>query len=128
MRGRLFVCGAIIAMLTPVGAFADDPRDAAMRDAAAKARDSEATRRLNRDAMEAVRRRGLNYTQARHMHHPRADGAYDAADAEYAAASRNHARDMDRYARSRAQYQRDMAEWRRAVAACRAGDYSACDR
>jgi hypothetical protein len=31
------------------------------------------------------------------------------------------------YSRSRARYERDMAAWRRAVAACRAGDYSACD-
>jgi outer membrane biogenesis lipoprotein LolB len=31
------------------------------------------------------------------------------------------------YAQDQKQYLRQMAEWRRAVAACRAGDYSACD-
>ncbi len=31
------------------------------------------------------------------------------------------------YAAARARYERDMALWRQRVAACRAGDYSACD-
>lgn len=32
------------------------------------------------------------------------------------------------YAAARARYERQMADWRRQVAACRGGDYGACDR
>jgi len=116
MRGKRLICVAIVAATIPTVAFADDPRDPAMRSAEAHARDSERTRQLNLEAAAADR--GPRYRVVR-------PGGYE--DADYAAASREHHRDMDRYARSRAQYQREMAEWRRAVAACRAGYYDACD-
>lgn len=58
------------------------------------------TEQLNRDAGAAARRR-------------------DRA----AAAARDRG-----YAAARARYEARMAEWRRQVAACRDGDYSACDR
>jgi hypothetical protein len=64
-----------------------------------------------------VRRRDARYARER-----RGFG-----DDEYAARSQDHERAMASYARNRAQYERDMAEWRNSVAACRSGDYSACD-
>ena len=113
---KRFICVAILAASISTAAFADDPRDPAMRNAEAHARDSEQTRQLNMQAAAA--------NQGPRYHVVRA-GGYE--DADYSAASREHDRDMDRYARSRAQYEREMAEWRRAVAACRAGYYDACD-
>lgn len=121
MRVNPFICAAIVALMVPAGALADDPHDPTMRSAAARARDREMIRQLNREEGERVRRR-----DARNWRVMRAGGS-DADGEEYAARSREHERAMANYARSRAQYQREMAEWRRAVAACRAGDYSACD-
>ena len=103
---KRFICVAILAASISTAAFADDPRDPAMRNAEAHARDSEQTRQLNMQAAAA--------NQGPRYHVVRAGGYEDD-------------RDMDRYARSRAQYEREMAEWRRAVAACRAGYYDACD-
>ena len=87
---------------------ADDRNDPTMRSSAARARDKEITRNLNNQALTQARARN-----ARDAEGWRAYKAKPAADAAYA--------------RERAQYERDMAAWRRAVAACRAGDYSACD-
>lgn len=121
MKISPLICGAIVAATVPVAALADDPRDPAMRNAAARARDSERTRELNRQEDAGVLKRGVSWRVVR------ARGRDEAADGDYTAASRDHERDMADYARSRAQYERDMTEWRRAVAACRAGDYAACD-
>jgi hypothetical protein len=85
-------------------AHADDPNDPSMRSAAARARDHEATRRLNLDQAAMVRERDARYAQ----------GWRSAGNGDYAAAN--------------AQYQRDLEQWRRAVSACRAGDYGACAR
>ncbi|QKR98861.1 hypothetical protein F9288_03750 [Sphingomonas sp. CL5.1] len=109
-----FVGIAIVATMLPAIAHADDPRDAAMRDAAARAHDSEMTRQLNLKAGVAARATGQRRTVL-------------AGGGDYAAAMRAHDDEMARYARNRARYEHDMAEWRRAVAACRTGDYSACD-
>ena len=108
MRINPFVCAALVAAMVPAIALADDPRDPAMRSAAARARDAEATRRLNLQESAAVHRRDSGW------HTARPDGSYEVA--------------ADDYAASRAQYERDMAAWRHAVAACNAGDYSACAR
>ncbi|WEK42559.1 MAG: hypothetical protein P0Y64_14370 [Candidatus Sphingomonas colombiensis] len=115
MRNKRFICAAMVAAMLPGVAGADDARDPAMRSAAARARDSEATRQLNVQAGAAIT--GPRWRTVR------AGGDY----AGYTAASRDHDRDMARYASDRARYEREMAEWRRAVAACRAGDYAACD-
>ncbi len=120
MKSVALICG-IAAALVPVAALADDPRDPAMRNAAARARDSEMTRELNRQENARVLKRGVRWSYVR------PDGRDEGADREYAAALQNHDRDMADYRRRRAQYERDMAAWRRAVAACEAGDYSACD-
>lgn len=114
MRAKSSVCAAIVAAMLPAAAYADDPRDASMRSAAARARDSDMTRQLNLRAGVAARSTGQRRVVL-------------AGGGDYAAAVRAHDDEMARYARNRAQYERDMADWRRAVAACRAGDYSACD-
>jgi hypothetical protein len=97
MKVNLFVCALVGAVLLPAAALADDPNDPAMRNAAARARDREMTRQLNLRQGAMVRER----------------------DARYAAQNQG-------YAASRADYEQQMASWRRAVAACRAGDYTAC--
>lgn len=118
---RLVGAAMAAAMMMPAVASADDPRDPAMRDAAARAHDREAIRQLNLRELAAVRER-----DARYARDWRAARANRDADTEYAGRYRDHERAMADYTRDRAQYQRDMAAWRRAVAACRAGDYSAC--
>lgn len=113
MRGKLLICAALAGVLVPVSALADDPNDPAMRSAAARARDRAIIRELNLKQAAMVRERDARYAEG-----------WRAA-REYAAGS--HDADRADYARRRAQYDRDMAAWRAAVAACRAGDYSACD-
>lgn len=125
MRVSLFVCAAIAAAMVPAAALADDPHDPAMRSAAARARDRAIIRQLNRQELAMVRERDARYAEgwraariARSSGDDNGDYAASYGDQDEAAAN---------YARSRAQYERDMADWRRAVAACREGDYSACD-
>lgn len=134
MRLGSLICAAIVAAMVPAVALADDPRDATMRSAAARARDSDLTRQLNVDERTMVRDRDAR--QMRQMQGWRAardSESYEAADSEYAARaqdfaarSQDHERAMSDYARDRARYEQDMAAWRRAVAACRAGDDEAC--
>lgn len=123
MRVDLFICAAIVAMMMPAAALADDPHDPTMRSAAARARDREMIRQLNLEESARVRQRDAR--NARRWREARV--ASNDATAEYAARSRDHEQAMANYARSRMQYERKMAEWRRAVDACRAGEYSACD-
>ena len=122
MRGNPFLCAVIVAAMMPTAAFADDPNDPSMRNAAARARDRELTRQLNLEEQASVRERDARATQGWRAARSRDNAAAN----EYAARSRDHDRAVANYNRSRAQYEQDMAGWRRAVAACRAGDYSAC--
>ena len=122
MRVGPVVCAAIVAALLPAVALADDPKDPAMRNADARARDKETIRQLNLRELARVRERDARYAEGW-----RAARANAGRQAEYAARSRDHDRAMQDYARDRASYERAMSRWRRAVAACRAGDYSACD-
>lgn len=116
MRVNLLVCAALVAAMMPVAAWADDPHDPAMRSAAARARDREIIRQLNLRESARVRERDARYAQG-----------WRAAQAERRYALGDHERAVSDYARDRAQYERDMEAWRRTVAACRAGDYSACN-
>lgn len=104
MKVNPLVCAMLFAAMTPAVALADDPRDPAMRNAAARAQDREITRQLNRSQAASVHQR----------------------DARYAPGWRA-ARGADSYAERVQRHEREMAKWRRAVAACRAGDYSACE-
>ena len=135
MKAYPYLCAALVAAMMPGMALADDPRDPTMRSAAARARDSDTTRQLNLAAGALVRERDARQMQQmRGWRDAQADDGYEVAARDYAARSQDytarsqdHERDMSDYARNRARYEQDMAEWQRAVAACRAGDYSACD-
>ncbi|HWU01601.1 MAG TPA: hypothetical protein VN222_02580 [Novosphingobium sp.] len=102
MRVNLYVLAAMAAVLAPASAMADDPNDPAMRDPVMRARDREMVRQLNLRENERTRARDERFARER--------------DASYS-----------RYADNQAQYERQMAAWRQSVAACRAGDYSACN-
>ena len=112
---------ALVAALLSAAVLADDPRDPAMRSAAAQARDHETIRQMNLREIAYVRAR-----DARDAQGWRAWRDQRQRQSEYSETSGG--REQESYARRRAQYDRDMAAWRRAVAACRAGDYSYCDR
>lgn len=102
-----FICALVMgATLLPAAALADDPHDQTMRNAAARARDRAAIKRMNQDQLDYVRQR-----DARTMR------TYSAAQNE---------RDSG-YARDRADYERKMAAWRHAVSACNAGRWDYCD-
>lgn len=98
--------------LVPGAAHADDPRDPKMRSQTARARDRAIIRQLNLEEAARVRKRDAGYAQGWAEWRKRGDSGSDRAAQDYA--------------HRRAQYERDMAEWRRAVAACRAGNHSAC--
>lgn len=115
MRVHHVVCAAIAAALLPSGALADDPRDPTMRSAAARAKDREIIRQLNRQELARVRARDARYAEGWRAYR------------ENERAGRHHDRAVAAYERDRTRYERDMAAWRRAVSACRAGDYAACD-
>jgi len=107
-KSSLFACAlAMGAALLPAAALADDPRDPTMKSAAARARDSAETRRLNQGQLSYVRDRDARIIG----NHRQAQGQID--------------RD---YADARADYARKMAAWRHAVAACNAGQRDYCDR
>ena len=125
MRVNRLVCAALVAVMVPSVALADDPNDPTMRSAAARERDREIIRQLNRQELARVRARDARYAAG--WGAARASGNRNGAESEYAARSRDHDRAMADYARDRALYERQMAKWREDVAACRAGDYSACD-
>jgi hypothetical protein len=119
MTVRHLVWAAIFAIVAPTVAVADDPRDPAMRDPAARARDRETIRQLNLEQLAMVRERDAEY--ARGWRAARQSGD------EYAMLTREHQRAMNNHARDRDLYERELAAWSRAEAACRAGDHSACD-
>jgi len=101
-----FVCASALgATLLSTAASADDPNDPAMKNAAARARDSAETRRLNQAQLAYVSERDARTAQAKRE----TQGANDKA-----------------YADARADYERKMAAWRRAVAACNAGQREYC--
>lgn len=65
----------------------------------------------------------LNAAQARYV--AKRDGARRAGNSGSQARYRT---EQERYRNAQAEYHADMADWRRRVAACRNGDWSACDR
>lgn len=124
MRTGLFVCAALAAALAPSLALADDPNDPTMRSAAARARDREIIRQLNNAELARVRERDAGYAEGWRAYRGRGTAS---ADTGYSRQNRDYERARGDYARDQAAYQRDLARWRRAVAACRSGDYSACE-
>lgn len=125
MKTGLLIYAVLAAVALPGVALADDPNDPAMRSAAARLRDREIIRQLNQNELARVRERDSGYAEGWRAYR---DGAGPAAvDPDYTRQSRDYARAQADYAQDRAAYQRDLARWRRAVAACRDGDYSACE-
>lgn len=124
MRAKLFICAAIAAVVLPTVAAADDPKDPAMRNATARARDREIIRQLNLQELAQVRERDGHYAEGWRAARPRSSSA---ADREYSRRSQDYEHAMATYANNRDHYERELSQWRRAVAACRAGDYSSCD-
>jgi flagellar biosynthesis/type III secretory pathway protein FliH len=114
-------CAVILAATMPAAAFADDPKDPDMSTAAARARDAEIIRQLNTEQARYVQERDARYAEGW-----RAYREAPRRQAEYEAQMRASEDSMARHDRERDSYEREMAEWRRDVAACRAGDYSAC--
>lgn len=123
MRVHLLALAVLAATPLSAPVFADDPKDPAMRSAAARARDREIIRQLNLRQLAEVRERDARYAEGWRRARER-NGSTDEA---YSAGLRDHESAMDDYARKRARYEREMAQWRRDVAACREGQYSACD-
>lgn len=117
---RLVLSAAVLA--TP--ALADDPKDPAMRTAAARARDREMTRQLNLGQLAYVRQRDAGYAAG--WAATRATGYPAEADPTYSAEVGEHRRAMDRYAADRADYERCLAQWRRQADDCRNGNWDAC--
>lgn len=113
--GALALCLSLVS----VAALADDPNDPLLsHSATARARDREAIRQLNLRELNYVQRRDAQYSDSWKAWRDARDRKGRYTEGSTAA--------HDEYARERQRYERDMAEWRRAVAACRAGDYSAC--
>lgn len=130
MRGFRFLCAALAASMMPGVVMADDPNDPTMSSAAERARDREIIRQLNLAELKRVRVRDARWAQERRAArevstaHQR---EYEARLRAHQARQRAHQADMADYARNRATYERRMAQWRRDVAACHAGDNSACN-
>lgn len=111
-------------LLASAPAHADDPKDPAMRTAAARARDREITRQLNLGQLAAVRERDAAYAAG--WAAMRRAGGSERAEADHAARTREHRQALADYAAARADYESRMAQWRRQVDACNAGDHAAC--
>jgi hypothetical protein len=101
------ICVALALLACAPPALASAIEDDAHRE------DRERTQELNRRAAAAIARRDAVLPARRDAAGVDREGAYDADEADYRAA--------------RAQYERDLAHWRRRAAACRQGDWDACE-
>lgn len=123
MSFKLFACAMAIAAVTlPSSAPADDPHDPAMQSKAAREKDHEMIRELNRDMLAQVQARDARYAAGWQAYRDAPK-----AQADYRERLSAYQRDRENFAAQRRRYDQDMARWRRNAAACRAGDYSACD-
>lgn len=96
-----------------------------MNSPAARARDRAIIRQLNLQELARVRERDGRYAAG--WRAARAASNPLTRDSDHSRRADTYERARVDYHRDRADYERDLAQWRRAVAACRAGDYSACD-
>lgn len=113
------LCAVFLAATLPQVALADDPRDPAMRNRAAREADAAEIRRLNRAQAAYVQQRDAHY----------AAGWQDYREAQ-ASRYERRANDADEraYREASRDYENAMAEWRRDVQACRSGYYERCAR
>lgn len=88
MKIGLLLCGAVMGAAIPVAALADDPRDPAMRNAAARARDAARTRELNLQENDRVTKRGVRWWYVR------PDGTKVPGEGDYATAMRDYERQL----------------------------------
>jgi hypothetical protein len=126
MGARLILSALALAICAQAGVVAaDDPRDPTMN-AAGRARDKAIIKRLNQEQLAHVRARDARYAEGWRSY--RNGGTVSQRDAsDYAERRAHYQRGQRDYAEARESYAQRMAAWRRAVAACRAGDRSACD-
>ncbi|WCT76581.1 hypothetical protein [Novosphingobium humi] len=135
MKAYLAGLAVMVAVCAPQVAMADDPRDPAMRSAAARARDRAEIQRLNRNQLEYVRRRDAGYAKdwaAYNAAQGQGQGRYaprsDYEETAYDTPAGDARRDAAAYQQSRRQYEQDLAAWRHAVTQCRNGNYEYCAR
>lgn len=96
------------------------PQEASAKSAEWLARDREIIRQMNLRELRKVRQREARYAAQ--------NRASRTDQADYARRRAAYERDMAHYRAQRQDYQVRLAAWRQAVAACRAGDRSACRR
>lgn len=113
---------ALAAAALPAVALADDPLDPKMQSEAARERDRQMIRKLNQDMLAQVEAR-----DARYAANWQAYRAAPQAQEEYRRQLSAYQSGQDAYAADRKRYEQAMADWKRNVAACRGGDYAACE-
>lgn len=116
------IAAAFLAL--PGLALADDPKDPAMRTAAARAHDRELTRQLNLGQLAHVRERDAAYAVAWNAMREQ-DGIRE-ANHRHAERTSRHRQALADYHAAQADYQTRLANWRNQVAACNGGNRGAC--
>lgn len=120
---------ACVVSAMPAAALADDPTPQTPEE---QARDREIIRNLNLRQLAYVRQRDAAQARQQQAGHDARDDYETAYDdyvqqrADYLRRRNAYEGSMDSYAEQRRTYEADRAAWRRAVAACEAGDSSAC--
>lgn len=113
---------ALAAVTLPSAALADDPLDPKMQNADAIERDRQLIAALNRDMLAQVQERDARYSAGWQAYREQPQRL-----AEYQQRVAAFQREQDTYAAERKRYEQAMADWKRNVAACRAGNYAACN-
>jgi hypothetical protein len=113
---------ALAAVTLPGVALADDPLDPKMQSEAARERDRMLIRKLNQDMLAQVEARDAKFASnwQAYREAPKAQEEYRRQLAAYQSG-------QDSYAADRRRYEQAMADWKRNVAACRGGNYDACE-
>lgn len=133
MKTGIALCAlAIGAAALSTAAWADDPNDPAMKSKEAIAADRETIRQMNTDMLAQVKARDAayakgwrDYKRAKSDKHPSSED-YEQKLAAYHENLDAYNKQQARYAADRQSYEQAMVDWRRKVAACNAGNRSAC--
>jgi hypothetical protein len=122
MNLKLLAGALAFAVALPSPALADDPLDPRMQSEAARERDRMMIRKLNQDMLAQVEARDAKFAAQWQAHRdaPKAQEEYRRQLSAYQSG-------QDAYAADRKRYEQAMADWKRNVAACKAGDYAACE-
>jgi hypothetical protein len=113
---------ALAAATLPSVALADDPLDPKMQSEAARERDRMLIRKLNQDMLAQVEARDAKFAANWQAYRdaPKAQEEYRRQLSAYQSG-------QDAYTADRKRYEQAMADWKRNVAACKAGNYAACE-